>query len=234
MKKGDYKTLAQAQKYHQGRFKNGLEIVSRDEMRIFNNWLAQIPIKNKVILDIGTGTGRIINNLLNYNVKKIYALDQSEAMLNYLREIYKEEIRNGKIQPVIAPVHKIPLNSKSTDFATAFHLFKHLPDIKPALKEINKVLRPGGYFIFDILNINSLIKFNLGTCYALSETQVRYILAQRGFAVKGIVYLHPLGETIYSIFGGILSIVPYVFDKIINVLGLKVGTKIFVLAQKNG
>lgn len=234
MKKGDYKSIAQAKKYHQRRFKNGLEIVNLDEMRILNSWLAKIPIKNKVILDIGTGTGRVVNSLLNYNVKKIYALDKSQAMLELLSKIYNEEIKKGRVESINASSRRIPLNTNSVDIITSFHLFKHLPDIKPTLKEINKVLKPGGYFIFDILNINSLIKFNLSTCYATDEAQIKHTLTQCGFSVKTVVYMHPLGETVYGIFGKIFGIVPRSFDKVINILGLKLGTKIFILAQKNG
>lgn len=233
MKKGDYKSIAQAKKYHQGRFNNGLEIVNLDEMSIFDKWLAKIPVKQKVILDIGTGTGRAINSLLNYNTKKIYALDQSQAMLHLLSKIYTEEIKKGRVESINASSQRIPLSSNSVDLITAFHLLKHLPNIEPTLREINKVLKPGGYFIFDILNINSLIKFNLGTCYAMTETQIKYTLVQRGFTIKAVVYMHSLGETVYGIFGKMLGTVPYTFDKLFSMLGLKLGTKIFILAQKN-
>lgn len=232
MKKGDYKTLAQAQKYYQERFTNGLEIVNYDEMNILNKWLKNFPAEGKIVLDLGSGTGRVLENLLNYKTKKIYALDKSDAMLNFLGRIYTKETKDSKVEAINSTSDKIPLNNNSIDLVTAFHLFKHLSVIKPTLSQVNKVLKPGGYFIFDILNANSLIKFNPGDCYILSEDQIKSLLEKQGFNVKDMINIHPLGETVYSFFGKSLSIFLKIFETILKILGFKFGTKIFILAQK--
>lgn len=230
MRAGDYKTPIQAEEYYKKRFSAGFDIVNRDEMKILKRWLVRIQAKKKVSLDVGTGTGRILRALLDSGCKKIYALDQSTAMLGYLGKIYKNEIMEGKIQPIVTPSHKIPLKPNSIDFATSFHLFKHLPNIEPTLMEVNKVLKPGGFFIFDVLNKNSLVRFNLGMCYVLSNDQLTLLLNKNGFTVDLISYIHPFGETIYGKFGNVLGLIPEIFDN----SQLKFGTKIFVLARKSG
>lgn len=232
MKKGDYKTFSQAREYHLGRFKNGLKRVNLDEMRILEGWLANIHIKNKIVLDLGTGTGRIVDTLLKQEPKKIYALDQSKAMLDYLTQIFKTQIEKQTVETINSSSDDISLKSNSLDLVTAFHLFKHLPNITPTVTQIRKVLKPGGYFIFDILNQKSLVRFSLADCFGLTYKQTKRILEQQGFVVNDMVYLHPLGETVYDVFEGLLSLFPKVVDNILDVIKLKIGTKILFLAKK--
>ncbi len=230
MKKSDYQSFKQADQYYRLRFSN-LSQVNQDEMLLLEKWLKDVGTK-KIHLDLGTGTGRIVTILLKHHPKKIYALDQSEAMLKYLNHLYKKEVEAKKIRTVKATSSKIPVNSSTIDIITAFHLFKHLPDIEPTLKEADRILKKGGYLIFDALNTNSLIRFNLGTCFALSDIELFDKLSKNGFIIHNVAYLHNFGETVYNLLG--------LAAKIIQPADLfmsehfKIGTKIFVLAKKYG
>lgn len=230
MKQSDYKTRAQAIEYQNKRFSKGLEVVHLDEMNILREFLKYTQTKAKKYLDIGTGTGRIVSELLKVEPKRIYVLDSSPAMLSIFKETYHQKIQDGSIKILLAPSEDIPLPNKSVDFITGFHLFKHLKEIKPTLKECHRILCQGGYIAFDALNANSVIKFNLGTCYALSESLIANKLTQNGFKVIKIISLHPLGETVYNL--PVASIISSV-DKLIRKFGISFGTKLFILAQKN-
>lgn len=234
MKKRDYSTLKQASEYYKKRFAKGKELVSRDETSLLGKWIKEKTKRNQplIFLDIGTGTGRAVNELLKHHPKTIYASDNSPAMLDYFKKLFSKELDKGLIKLIKAPSDKINLPDGSIDIATSFHLFKHLPNIQPTLNEINRILKPEGYFIFDVLNKNSLVKFNLGTCYALTEKEITQKIKGSGFRIKNLEFLHPLGETVYGCFGGKLAFIVKYIDRIISTILPKLGTKMFVLVKK--
>ncbi len=230
MIKGEYKSPKRAQDYSLNRFKGGLAIVNKDEMEIIENWLSNKISTNKTIFDLGAGTGRAIRVFLKSRPKTIYAFDQSPAMLKLLKENYPTQIKKGQIKVIVGLANKIALDKNCIDIVVSLHVFKHLKDINPALKEVNRILKNKGFIIFDVLNINSLIKFNLGTCYALTKPSIIKILSKNGFNCLEIVPLHVLGETVYNFPGA--HFINF-FDKFLTKIRLPIGTKFFVLAQKN-
>ena len=90
MKTGDYSTKRKAYEYYSNRFLGGLKYVSWDEASIINNWIDKYSHKGNTYLDLGTGTGRAIKEILKNSPGKVYGLDQSKEMLYVLREnIYR-------------------------------------------------------------------------------------------------------------------------------------------------
>lgn len=231
MKSTDYKTLKQAKEYHLKRFGKGLRLVSDDELDLVGQWIFQITSNRPVIyVDIGTGTGRILKEILTHSPKKIFAVDQSESMFKQLKLNYKNAIKDKIVEAVFSRSDKIALSSGIADISTSLHLFKHLSNVKPTLQEINRILKKDGYLIFDILNKDSIIRFNLGSCFALDKKEVILKLQKTGFKVLKIVPLHTFGETIYNLPG--LNLI-HPIDKFITKMPLSFGTKFFVLAKKN-
>lgn len=234
MKAGDYRTTNQARDYQQRRFGDGLSLVSKDEISLLKSWLDLISASRpNSYLDLGCGTGRITGELLRRNPKTVYALDTSAAMLTQLKKTYAKKVEMHRLKIITAPSDKIPLLSGSTDLITAFHLFKHLPDINSTLKEAYRVLRAGGYLIFDVLNRDSIVRLRLGSCYALSELEVQSKLQETGFTTQGVLFMHAFGETIYKMLGKKGAWVIHLIDKTIRKTNIKLGTKLFVLAKKN-
>lgn len=230
MIKGEYKSPKKAQDYNINRFKGGLALVDEDEMELIHGWLTNKSLPNETILDLGAGTGRALKALLKARPKTIYALDQSRAMLKLLEENYPEEVKKGQVKILVGSTNKIALDKNCIDTVVSLHVFKHIRDINPTLKEANRILKSKGFIIFDILNANSVIKFNLGTCYALAKSSLLEALNKNGFNCLEIVALHVFGETVYNFPGA-----PFIdlIDRFLIKTGLTIGTKLFVLAQKN-
>ena len=233
MRTGDYQTEAQATAYHINRFSGGLRFVHKQESDIVSHWLDDIRIsQTSSILDIASGTGRMIAQMLLYHPKKIYALDSSKAMLGQLSKNYFKEIEKNNIVLIQGDAANIPLKKRSIDLATAMHLFKHLPNIGPVLASVSQVLKPNGYLIFDILNSHSLIRFNLGGCYAYTFAQIKKSLGKEGLIIKDVVHLQVLGETLYKITGSRLSSIVNLIDQTITQANIRIGTKMLILAMK--
>jgi ubiquinone/menaquinone biosynthesis C-methylase UbiE len=233
MKPGDYQKAKQAQIYNKHRFTKGLSIVDKQEKKIIENYLKKINIEpSSIILDVGTGTGRVLKLLLKFSPSRILALDSSFAMLTILKKTFLKEIKNERIKTIRSASDKMTIQKNSINLVTSLHLFKHLPNIDPTLKEISRVLKKNSFLIFDVLNKNSLVALNLETCYALTENQLRKKVQNNGFKIISIRYLNVFGETIYKILGLRLGELFSLFDQIIVALKIPVGTKMLILAQK--
>ena len=229
MKVGEYKSLEKALDYNLKRFKGNLKFVHQAEMEIIEAWLASFGQKS-IIFDLGAGTGRAIKSLLKAKPKIIYAFDESPAMLKLLKENYPNEIKKGLVKIMVGSSDKISLPGSSVDIVISLHVFKHIKDINQTLKETHRILKTGGVIIFDVLNINSIVRFNLGTCYALDKSSVIKSLEKNGFNIVKIVPLHAFGETVYNFPG---SSIINLMDKFLTGTGLPIGTKFFILTKKH-
>ncbi|MFT4216566.1 MAG: methyltransferase domain-containing protein [Micropruina sp.] len=95
------------------------------------------------LLDVGSGPGTITCDLAGL-VADVVAIEPSEAALDLTRE---EATRRGvtTIDFQVADVHRLPFADDSFDVAHAHQVLQHLPDPVQALREMARVVRPGGY-----------------------------------------------------------------------------------------
>tara|TARA_Y100001970_G_C14111427_1_gene791100 strand:+ start:174 stop:968 length:795 start_codon:yes stop_codon:yes gene_type:complete len=98
-------------------------------------------IKNKKIMDVGIGSGRISNNLLKYEPSKLVAVEPSAAI-----HIAKENIKSDKIEYLNIKGQDIDIKSEF-DYAFALCVIHHIPEYKEVLKKIEKSLKPEGKFV---------------------------------------------------------------------------------------
>ena len=98
-------------------------------------------IKNKKIMDVGIGSGRISNNLLKYEPLKLVAVEPSNAI-----NIAKENIKSDKIEYLNIKGQDINFQSEF-DYVFALCVIHHIPEYKEVLKKIEKSLKINGKFI---------------------------------------------------------------------------------------
>lgn len=228
MKRGDYSTFQKANHYKSTRFTGGLEIVAEDEARIINSWLK--ASNNEVFMDLGTGTGRAVVEILKQNPQRIYAVDSSSAMLNVLKVAFRSHIKNKKVIIIKADAQDTKVKKNSVNRATALHLLKHIQDPRPVFSEMARVLTINGVFIFDILNSRSLIRFYLGDCFAPEFKKIQDDLEGNGLRVEKVKTMHLAGETVYKASGPLGKLFQK-FDTIVTNI-LPIGTKTFIYARK--
>ena len=98
-------------------------------------------IKNKKIMDIGIGSGRISNNLLKYEPLKLVAVEPSDAI-----NIAKENIKSDKIEYLNIKGQDVNFENEF-DYIFALCVIHHIPEYKIVLKKIEKSLKQNGKFI---------------------------------------------------------------------------------------
>lgn len=102
-------------------------------------------IKDKQVLDIGAGTGRLSLQLVKGGAQ-VMALDVSAKMLELIKR------KNKKIQTTVADAESLPFDNGSFDVVTAAFLVVHLKDPTRFFDEVYRVLKDGGRFV--VTNIN--------------------------------------------------------------------------------
>jgi ubiquinone/menaquinone biosynthesis C-methylase UbiE len=95
------------------------------------------------LLDVGCGTGFVIN-LARDLFGEIHGVDITQAMLD------RVERSGGNITLHRSVAEKTPFADNTFDAATAYSFIHHLTDYAEVLKEVRRVLRPGGAFYIDL------------------------------------------------------------------------------------
>lgn len=91
------------------------------------------------VLEVGVGTGRIALPLAPH-VGAYYGIDLARPMIDKM----VEKTTTEPIYPVLGDITRLPFASHSFDAVTAVHIFHLVPGYKEALREVARVLKPGG------------------------------------------------------------------------------------------
>lgn len=102
------------------------------------------------VLEVGCGTGLIMERLQRGHAppKKLVGVDLSKGMVLKARE-REHQVLQGSATA-------LPLANESFDVAYSVKVLAHVPDIRGALAEMTRVLRPGGTLIAELYNRHSL------------------------------------------------------------------------------
>jgi len=95
------------------------------------------------VLEIGCGTGYAMLNLgLAGVLDEAWGCDISAGMLDVCRE--NAERLGIKVHLEQADAERLPYEDQSFDLVIGHAVLHHLPDLKASLREIHRVLKPGG------------------------------------------------------------------------------------------
>ena len=103
-------------------------------------------IKDKQVLDIGAGTGRLTKRLVKLGAR-VTAVDVSEKMLKLLQNRV-----DGQVVIKIGEAENLPVEDNNYDLVIATFLIVHLSSLSKFFNEVYRVLKPGGKFV--VSNIN--------------------------------------------------------------------------------
>ena len=119
------------------------------------------------MLDLGCGEGRHIFGVMEkFPHLKCIGLDPHIESLDKAFEGLKflESISNTKTSFLSGSAYSLPFSDDSFDLVVCSEVLEHLHDYKDAIKEINRVLKPGGQFLASVP-----AEFPEKICWLLSE-----------------------------------------------------------------
>lgn len=105
--------------------------------------LALLPrVANLTTLDIGCGTGRYLRVLAERGAAHVFGVDRSAAMLAHA----------GGATVVQGDLRALPLTTASVDVIVSGLALNDDPELGTSLREIGRVLRPGGVLVYSALH----------------------------------------------------------------------------------
>lgn len=102
-----------------------------------------------LMLDVGCGEGRHIFGVMqDHPLMKCIGIDMDKASLNKAEEGYEyfKSISNAGAEFFIGSAYSLPFESDSFDLIVCSEVLEHLHEYNDAIKEIHRVLKPGGKF----------------------------------------------------------------------------------------
>ena len=98
-----------------------------------------------MILDIGCGGGKTVNTLAKIAAEgKVYGIDYSQVSVAVSTSKNKRLIDKGQVKILHASVDSLPFSDDMFDLVIAVESYYFWPDLINNLKEIRRVLKPGG------------------------------------------------------------------------------------------
>jgi len=160
--------------------------------------LQQVSVpKNAAILDVGCGGGRTVRKLAALASEgKVIGLDYSDASVAVSRDTNAKEIEAGRVQIEHSSVQALPFADGTFDIVTAVETHYYWPDLPANMREILRVLKPGGTFALiaetyrggPLRFLYGIVMPLLRAAY-LTDAEHRELLTQAGFTEVATMHL---------------------------------------------
>jgi ubiquinone biosynthesis O-methyltransferase len=163
---------------------------------------------DKDVLDLGCGGGFMAVALAERGARVTGVDPSRRAIASALRAA---ERRSVPIACCVGRGESVPVHDDAFDIVVCVDVLEHVGDIDRVIREVRRVLRPGGLFLFDTINRNPFASFVIVT---LAETILRLLptgthdpalfirpaelrqkLEAAGFRVGPFVGMGPIGLT---------------------------------------
>lgn len=112
----------------------------RDELK--NIAINSIDLKNKVVADLGAGTGFISLEAAK-NADIVFSVDESKNMLKELKKS-AEKLEFKNVYPITGNLENLPLFDKSVDVVFINMALHHAINPDKVLKEMQRILKDDG------------------------------------------------------------------------------------------
>ncbi|MDE0855604.1 MAG: class I SAM-dependent methyltransferase [Nevskia sp.] len=117
----------------------GIKPVQRQRAKI-------VPLARGRVLEIGIGTGRNLPFYDKSRLQQLYGLDPAPQMHHKARQ--RMQAAGLQVELLDLPAEKIPMPDASFDTVVSTFTLCSIPDVVTALREMRRVLKPGGRLLF--------------------------------------------------------------------------------------
>lgn len=103
--------------------------------------------RDKVVLDYGCGPGLLSVRVAQKGAREVVGVDLSERQLDEARSLAQEQGVADRTRFQVADAHETGFPDRTFDLAVGVSILHHL-DVERALKELRRILKPGGRAVF--------------------------------------------------------------------------------------
>jgi len=157
------------------------------------------------VLDVGCGPGVLVSGLLEQG-HEVWGVDFAPAMIEQCRAAFKGEPR---AHFAVGAIEALDFDDDSFDAITCLGVVEYLDDDRAALRELHRVLRPGGLAVITcphywapwrrwdalywrlVQPLRSLLgraPYSLVSHREYRESAYRALLVEQGFTVEDVAY----------------------------------------------
>ena len=167
------------------------------------NWgLGLIEIHDRwTMLDIGCGGGATLKRLLRRSEgAKVYGIDISEESVAKARRV-NAKVLDKQVFVTQGSAEKLPYEDGKFDLVTAVETVYFWPNLPDCLKEVKRVLKPGGRFaiMVEVIENDSMWTDIVKGMTAYSPEQLKKLLDDAGFIQTEIHRKKPSYATILGV-----------------------------------
>jgi ubiquinone/menaquinone biosynthesis C-methylase UbiE len=124
--------------------------MARGHKEFYKSALKSIdPKEDDKYLEIGFGSGIFINKYMSH-VSKIAGIDYSEDMVKLASDINRKLVESGKAEFKQGYASSLPWDDNEFTIVATIEVFYFLDETEKTLKEIFRVLKPGGRLIIEM------------------------------------------------------------------------------------
>ena len=140
------------------------------------------------LLDVGCGTGEFLMAAKQAG-HRVVGLDLSEEVITYVKR------RHPGLDVRCATLDSSDLHPESIDIVSAFHVVEHVPDPVDLLRQMTRLLRPGGLVYVRVPNLNTWYRRVLGRNWwgfsvehmsHFTDASLRLAMAEAGLRVVAV------------------------------------------------
>ena len=106
--------------------------------------LSLAPAPGEEILEVGCGHGRTLRGILAGGAARVAGIDPSDVMVRLATRRLRREMASGRAQIEQGEAAQMPFGDSRFDAVLAVHVIYFWPEPERELREIRRVLRPGG------------------------------------------------------------------------------------------
>jgi len=125
-----------------------LRLLNQSHSNLTGWGLKQVAIGNHfTILEVGCGGGKTVNKLATTTDGIVYGIDYSEGSVAASRSQNRQLIEAGRVVIERASVSQLPFPASKFDLVTAVETQYYWPNLVEDMREILRVLKPGGKLV---------------------------------------------------------------------------------------
>jgi malonyl-CoA O-methyltransferase len=147
---------------------DSLAVVQKRVTDRFAELLSEDIREPQVILDIGAGTGRLLESMNRiFPDAALVGLDLAFGMTDYARKRLK---KSGDVSLACGDAEQLPFRDESFDLVVSTSTYQWIQPLEAAFAEVFRVLKPGSRFFFAMFGERTLFELRESYRSAISDS----------------------------------------------------------------
>lgn len=151
-----------------------------------DDWLQKYSLKNKSILEVGSGKGEYLDLFKKIGLKKIYGLEFENNNIEYILS-QGNDATQGYLEDGLEYIKGQPF-----DAFAIFSFMEHWPNPKLGIEVLNKFLNPNAYGLIEVPNFDMIkekglyTEFTVDHIFYFDQKSLSNFLTSNGFEILSI------------------------------------------------